>query len=90
MNKDARDSAKRGEYLKRHTEALIKDLGYAKSCEVTGKSKATLGRYASLAPENSDRYIPVNVVIELEQSASGPFVTKALAELQMLRLEFDE
>ncbi|MGI9390691.1 MAG: hypothetical protein ACR2O1_11595 [Boseongicola sp.] len=90
MNTDARESAKRGEYLKRHTEALIKDLGYAKACEVTGKSKATLGRYASLAPENSDRYIPVNVVIELEQAASGPFVTKALAELQMLRLEFDE
>jgi len=90
MNTDASESAARGEYLKRHTEALIKDLGYARACEVAGKSKATLGRYASLAPENSDRYMPVNVVIELEQAASGPFVTKALAELQMLRLEYDK
>jgi hypothetical protein len=72
------------------TEALIKDLGYAKACEVSGKSKATLGRYASLAPENADRFMPVNVVLELEQAASGPFVTKALAEMQMLRLEHDK
>ena len=79
-----------GEYLKRHTEALIKDIGYAKACEASGKSKATLGRYASLAPENSDRYIPVNVLIELERVASVPFVTKALSELQGMSLEYDE
>ena len=34
-------------YLKKHSEALIKDVGYATACEVTGKSKATLGRYYS-------------------------------------------
>ncbi len=80
----------RGEYLKRHTQALIKDLGYAKACDASGKSKATLGRYASLMDENSDRYIPVNVLVELEREASIPFVTKALAELQGLKLEHDE
>ena len=90
MNGDAKDIAARGEYLKRHTEALIKDLGYARACEVAGKSKATLGRYASLAPENADRFMPINVAIELELAASGPFVTKALAELQLLLLEYDE
>ena len=90
MNTDANKSAARGDYLKRHTEALIKDLGYARACEVSGKSKATLGRYASLATENADRFMPVNVVLELEQAASGPFVTKALAEMQMLRLEYDK
>lgn len=79
----------RGEYLKRHTEALIKDIGYAKACEVSGKSKATLGRYASLMDENSDRFIPVNVLVELELEASAPIVTKALAELQNLKLEYD-
>ncbi|MDJ0638298.1 MAG: hypothetical protein QNJ20_05655 [Paracoccaceae bacterium] len=79
----------RGEYLKRHTEALIKDLGYAKACEVSGKSKATLGRYASLMDENSDRFIPVNVLVELELEASVPFVTKSLAELQQLKLEYE-
>ena len=78
----------RGDYLKRHTEALIKDLGYAKACEVSGKSKATLGRYASSMDENSDRFIPVNVLVELEMAASVPYVTKALAEIQQLKLEY--
>ena len=87
MTKDPRTV--RGEYLKRHTEALIKDIGYAKACEASGKSKATLGRYASLMDENSDRFIPVNVLVELEMAASVPFVTKALAELQQLKLESD-
>ena len=85
MNSDARGA--RGDYLKRHTEALIKDLGYAKACEVSGKSKATLGRYASSNDENAERFIPVNVLIALEAHASIPFVTKALAELQGLKLE---
>ncbi len=79
-----------GEYLKWHTDALIKDLGYARACELSGKSKATLGRYASVAPENADRYIPVNVLLELEREATVPFVTKALAELQSMSLEFDD
>ena len=87
MTSDARGA--RGEYLKRHTEALIKDIGYAKACEVSGKSKATLGRYASSNDENADRFIPVNVLVELERVASIPFVTKALAELQQMKLEGD-
>lgn len=82
-------SQARADYLKRHTEALIKDIGYAKACEVSGKSKATLGRYASQMDENADRFIPVNVLVELELEASVPFVTKALAELQNLKLEYD-
>lgn len=88
MASDPREA--RGEYLKRHTEALIKDLGYAQACEVSGKSKATLGRYASLQDENADRFIPVNVLVELELAASLPFVTKAIAELQQLKLEFGD
>ena len=87
MGSDARYT--RGKYLKRHTEALIKDIGYAKACEISGKSKATLGRYASSHDENSDRFIPVNVLVELESEASIPFVTKALAELLGLKLEVD-
>ena len=90
MTTQTDEGAAYGDYLKRHTEALIKDIGYARACEVSGKSKATLGRYASLAPENSDRYIPVNVLLELERVASAPFVTKALAELQGMSLEYDE
>ena len=34
-------------YLKRHTETLVKDVGLEAACELTGKSKATLGRYYS-------------------------------------------
>ena len=89
MGNDTKTEAP-GDYLKWHTEALIKDLGYLKACEVSGKSKATLGRYASTAPENADRYIPVNVLLDLEREASVPFVTKALAELQNMSLDLDE
>jgi len=32
-----------GSYLKKHTEALVKDVGVEPACEITGKSKATLG-----------------------------------------------
>jgi hypothetical protein len=88
MSRNPQDA--RGNYLKRHTEALIKDIGYAKACEVSGKSKATLGRYASLMDENSDRYMPVNVLVELELTASVPYVTKAIAELQGLKLEYGD
>jgi len=79
-----------GAYLKKHTEALIKDVGYEKACQVTGKSKATLGRYFSAAPEHTERYMPIDVVSELEDVASFPFVTKALAELRMLVIEYDK
>lgn len=68
-------------YLKRHTERLIKDVGYAKACEVTGRSKATLGRYFSEAAEHADRFMPVDAVAALEAAASFPHVTAALSEL---------
>jgi hypothetical protein len=38
-------------YLKKHTEALVKDVGIEAACEITGKSKATLGRYYSDSDE---------------------------------------
>lgn len=68
-------------YLKRHTERLIKDVGYAAACELTGRSKATLGRYFSEADEHSDRFMPVDAVAALEAASSFPHVTAALAEL---------
>lgn len=68
-------------YLKRHTERLIKDVGYAAACDLTGKSKATLGRYFSEADEHADRFMPVDAVAALEGAASFPHVTAALAEL---------
>ena len=67
---------KSGAYLKKHTEALIKDLGYDAACRVSGRSKATLGRYFSLAPEHVERYMPIDVVAAAgrgsELSVSSP------------------
>ncbi|MEL6954241.1 MAG: hypothetical protein AAFN09_08385 [Pseudomonadota bacterium] len=83
-------TSKAGSYLKKHTEALIKDVGFAAACEVTGKSKATLGRYFSDAPEHADRFMPVDAVAALESAARFPHVTTALAELNGITLSYDD
>jgi hypothetical protein len=70
-----------GSYLKKHTEALVKDVGIEAACKLTGKSKATLGRYYSDHDEHADRFMPVDTVAALEAAASYPHVTSALAEL---------
>ena len=58
-----------GSYLKKHTETLVKDVGIETACELTGKSKATLGRYYSDHAEHSDRFMPIDAVINLEKAA---------------------
>ena len=77
-------------YLKKHTETLVKDVGIEPACELTGKSKATLGRYYSDHSEHSDRFMPIDAVINLEKAAGYPHVTSALAELQGTTLSHDE
>ena len=77
-------------YLKRHTEALVKDVGIEAACEITGKSKATLGRYYSDNEEHADRFMPVDSVAKLEQASSYPHVTSALAELNKITLSYDD
>ncbi|MEO0504304.1 MAG: hypothetical protein AAFZ14_13335 [Pseudomonadota bacterium] len=79
-----------GSYLKKHTEALVKDVGIEPACVVTGKSKATLGRYYSDNPEHADRFMPIDAVVALEQVAKYPHVTSALAELQGISLSHDD
>ena len=79
-----------GPYLKKHTELLVKDVGIETACKLTGKSKATLGRYYADHEEHSDRFIPVDAVAALEQESSYPHVTSALAELGGITLSFDE
>ena len=76
-------------YLKKHTEALVKDVGIEAACRLTGKSKATLGRYYSLDDEHSDRFMPIDAVAALEAGSSHPHVTSALAELRGLHLDGD-
>lgn len=82
--------SKAGSYLKKHTESLVKDVGIEPACELTGKSKATLGRYYSDYDEHADRYMPIDAVAALEAAASYPHVTAALAELNGIQLDFDE
>ena len=82
--------SKAGSYLKKHTEALVKDVGIEPACELTGKSKATLGRYYSDHDEHADRFMPIDAVAALEAAASYPHVTAALAELTGTHLNFDE
>ena len=76
-------------YLKKHTEALVKDVGVEAACELTGKSKATIGRYYSDQDEHGDRFMPIDVVAELEAAARFPHVTAALADLRGITLSYD-
>jgi hypothetical protein len=76
-------------YLKKHTEALVKDVGIEAACELTGKSKATLGRYYSDQDEHDDRFMPIDVVAHLEKAAKFPHVTSALADLRGITMSYD-
>ncbi len=79
-----------GSYLKKHTESLVKDVGIEAACRITGKSKATLGRYYSEHDEHADRFIPVDAVAKLEAVSSFPHVTNALADLKKITLSYDD
>ena len=75
-----------GNYLKRHSEALVKDVGIEAAARLSGKSKATLGRYYSDDSEHADRFMPIDVVAALESAARFPYVTAALADLRGITL----
>ena len=75
-------------YLKKHSEALVKDVGFEAACTLTGTSKATLGRYYSDSAEHSDRFMPIDVVAALEEAARFPHVTAALADLKGITLSY--
>lgn len=79
-----------GSYLKKHTETLVKDVGIEPACVLTGKSKATLGRYYSDNSEHADRFMPIDAVALLEEAAGYPHVTSALAELKGISLSYDD
>lgn len=79
-----------GSYLKKHTESLVKDVGIEAACELTGKSKATLGRYYADSAEHADRFMPVDAVAALEAASSYPHITSALAQMRGITLSVDE
>ncbi|MCK0167510.1 hypothetical protein MWU52_08130 [Jannaschia sp. S6380] len=76
-------------FLKRHTEALVKDVGLERACQASDKSKATLGRYYSMHEEHAQRFMPIDSVVHLERVASYPHVTSAMAELTGLTTSFN-
>jgi hypothetical protein len=76
-------------YLKKNTEALVKDVGVEAAAAISGKSKATLGRYYSDHAEHADRFMPIDTVAALEEAARFPHVTTALAELRGVTLSYD-
>ncbi|MFM2355885.1 MAG: hypothetical protein RLZZ528_1621 [Pseudomonadota bacterium] len=78
-----------GPYLRKHTEALVKDVGIEAAAAISGKSKATLGRYYSDDPEHGDRFMPIDVVASLESASRFPHVTSALADLRGITLSYD-
>jgi hypothetical protein len=75
-------------YLKKHSEALVKEVGVERACKLTGRSKATLGRYYSDSDEHDDRFMPIDVVAALEAEARFPHVTAALADLRGITLSY--
>ena len=76
-------------YLKKHSEALVKDVGIEAACELTGKSKATLGRYYSDSDEHADRFMPIDTVAALEAASSYNHVTSGLAEIRGITMSYD-
>ena len=76
-------------YLKKHTEALVKDVGVEAACALTGRSKATIGRYYSDQAEHFDRFMPIDVVAQLEAASTFPHVTAALADLRGITLSYN-
>lgn len=66
--------------IKKHSKALIRDVGVEKACEVTGRSAATLRRYTSSAAGNAGHVLAIPDVLALESIASFPYVTAAIAE----------
>ncbi len=83
------DGTARSSYLKKHAEALVKDVGIEAAAALSGKSKATLGRYYSADPEHADRFMPVDVVAALEAASSFPHITSALADLRGITMSYD-
>lgn len=81
--------SKAARYLKKHTEALVKDVGIEAACELSGKSKATLGRYYSEAPEHTDRFMPIDTAARLEEAARYPHITNALADLRGVTISYE-
>lgn len=76
-------------YLKKHSEALVKDVGIEAAAALCGKSKATLGRYYSDDADHAERFMPIDVVAALEAAARFPHVTAALADIRGITLSYD-
>ena len=59
------------------------------ACELSGKSKAMIGRYYSNADAHGDRPMPIDVIAALEVASSFPHATSALADLRGITRAYD-
>ncbi|MEO9515204.1 MAG: hypothetical protein ABJH20_01555 [Rhizobiaceae bacterium] len=71
-----------GVFLKLHTELLVKDVGLAAATGVTGRSKATIGRYYSTDLEHAKRFMPIDAVAALEELSGRAHISTALSSLK--------
>lgn len=78
-----------GRFLRRQTEALVKDVGVATACGSIGKSKATIGRSYATHAEYGDRFMPIDSVARMEAEAGFSVVSNALAELAGLKVSLN-
>lgn len=68
--------------LKAASRALVATVGGAvAAAAVTRGDHQSVSRYGSAHPDNGDRFMPIDVVADLESECEQPVLTRALAEL---------
>ena len=68
--------------LKAASRALVGAAGGAvAAAAVTRGDHQSVSRYGSAHPDNEDRFMPIDVVADLESECEQPVLTRALAEM---------
>jgi len=68
--------------LKAATHALLDQFGGQGSAALfTRVSQQTLSRYCGFEDDNVERFVPIDVVVDIELKLGNPIVTRALAGL---------
>lgn len=76
-------------YPKKHTEALVKDLGIEAACALTGKSNTPPGRHYSDNDAHDERLMPIGPIADLEAAVRFTHVTAALADRRAITMSYD-
>lgn len=68
--------------LKAASRALVATVGGAvAAAAVTRGDHQSVSRYGSAHPDNADRFMPIDVVADLESECEQPVLTRVLAEM---------